>query len=52
MTTYEYSGGCNCLPACTVVQYDVEVSPSNYEWKEMYRALQIPVFNTEESVFH
>lgn len=30
---------CNCLPACTSISYDTEISQSTYEWKNFYKAL-------------
>ncbi|XP_037031900.1 pickpocket protein 28-like [Bradysia coprophila] len=30
---------CNCLPACTSISYDTEISQSSYEWKNFYKAL-------------
>lgn len=31
--------GCNCLPACTSINYDVELSPSKYNLAEFNRRL-------------
>lgn len=30
---------CNCLPACTSIAYDSEMSQDTYEWKNFFRAL-------------
>lgn len=30
---------CNCLPACTSISYDSEISQAPYEWKKFFRAI-------------
>lgn len=37
---------CNCLPACTSISYDTEISQATYEWKNYFHALN---FTDEES---
>lgn len=32
-------GGCNCLPACTSISYDSEISQAKYEWERYFHAL-------------
>ncbi|XP_077285510.1 pickpocket protein 28-like [Arctopsyche grandis] len=34
----DYVKDCNCLPACTVIGYDVEVSQADYNWKKVYES--------------
>lgn len=37
---------CNCLPACTSIGYDSEISQATYEWANYFRALN---FTSEEA---
>lgn len=37
---------CNCLPACTSISYDSEISQARYEWQSYFRALN---FSEHES---
>lgn len=37
---------CNCLPACTSLSYDAEISQATYEWKNYFRALN---FTSDEA---
>lgn len=30
--------GCNCLPACTSITYDAEISQANFDWVSLYTA--------------
>lgn len=30
---------CNCLPACTSVQYDAQLSQTLFDWKERFKWL-------------
>lgn len=39
-------GSCNCLPACTSISYDSEISQATYEWKKYFGALN---FSSEAS---
>lgn len=32
---------CNCLPACTSISYDSEITQATYEWKNYFRALNV-----------
>lgn len=34
---------CNCLPACTSIKYDAEISQAPYDWKNLFKA-----FNTSD----
>lgn len=31
--------GCNCLPSCTTISYDIETSQANYDYKKLFLAL-------------
>lgn len=35
--------GCNCLPACTSITYDAEISQAEFDWKEMFNAYKSPI---------
>lgn len=37
---------CNCLPACSSIQYDAEVSQSNLNIEEYYKSIN-PVYEKE-----
>lgn len=32
--------GCNCLPSCTSIAYDAEISQAKFDWKATFRALE------------
>lgn len=34
--------GCNCLPACTSITYDAEISQAPFDWNEMLAAHNSP----------
>lgn len=34
--------GCNCLPSCTSISYDAEISQAAYDWKHVLKGLNIP----------
>ncbi|XP_058837402.1 pickpocket protein 28-like [Topomyia yanbarensis] len=34
---------CDCLPACTSVQYDAEISQADFDWKNLFRAYKSPL---------
>lgn len=34
-------GDCNCLPACTSISYDSEISQATYEWKNYVAAVNV-----------
>ncbi|XP_058827730.1 pickpocket protein 28-like [Topomyia yanbarensis] len=38
-----YRTGCNCLPSCTSVQYDAEITQNDFEWVRWVRALKVDV---------
>ena len=31
-------GECDCLPSCTSIQYDAEISQADYDWKEVFQS--------------
>ncbi|XP_055708837.1 pickpocket protein 28-like [Phlebotomus papatasi] len=33
---------CNCLPACTSIAYDAEISQTDMDWDKLFEALEIP----------
>lgn len=35
--------GCNCLPACTSVTYDAEISQASFDWKSLFIAYKNPL---------
>lgn len=37
--------GCNCLPACTSILYDAEVSQAKFNWLDTFSAQRINVSN-------
>lgn len=37
--------GCNCLPACSSISYDAELSFAKYELREYYRAKNLNYVN-------
>ncbi|XP_055528659.1 pickpocket protein 28-like [Wyeomyia smithii] len=34
---------CDCLPACTSVQYDAEISQADFDWKNLFRSFKQPI---------
>uniref|UniRef100_A0A182SYF3 Pickpocket n=1 Tax=Anopheles maculatus TaxID=74869 RepID=A0A182SYF3_9DIPT len=36
----DYRAKCNCLPACTSVQYDAEISQADLDWKSLFAAFR------------
>lgn len=30
--------GCNCLPSCTSITYDAEISQANFDWVSLFTA--------------
>lgn len=34
--------GCNCLPACTSIAYDAEISQAKFDWVSLFNALLSP----------
>ncbi|XP_063709864.1 pickpocket protein 28 [Culicoides brevitarsis] len=34
---------CNCLPACTSIQYDVETSQARFNWEDLFKAYKNPL---------
>ncbi|XP_065075657.1 pickpocket protein 28-like [Ochlerotatus camptorhynchus] len=37
---------CNCLPACTSMQYDAEITQTDFDWLKWIQALKVPLENT------
>lgn len=35
--------GCNCLPACTSITYDAEISQARFDWAELFSAYNSPI---------
>lgn len=38
---------CNCLPACTSISYDSEISQATYEWKNYFQAINFSADDAE-----
>lgn len=36
----EMASRCNCLPSCTSINYDAEISQANYDWKQLLLAFE------------
>lgn len=34
---------CNCLPACTSIVYDAEISQADFDWKNLFIAYKNPI---------
>lgn len=34
---------CDCLPACTSIQYDAEISQATFDWKSLFVAYKSPL---------
>lgn len=34
---------CNCLPACTSISYEAELSQADFNWQELFKAYKNPV---------
>lgn len=34
---------CNCLPACTSITYDAEISQARYNWEDLFKAYKNPI---------
>uniref|UniRef100_A0A182FU38 Uncharacterized protein n=1 Tax=Anopheles albimanus TaxID=7167 RepID=A0A182FU38_ANOAL len=41
--TRDYRARCNCLPACTSIQYDAEISQADLDWKSLFAAYRTPL---------
>lgn len=35
--------GCNCLPACTSITYDAEISQARFDWISLFNAYKSPL---------
>lgn len=35
--------GCNCLPACTSITYDAEISQAKFDWISLFNAYKNPL---------
>lgn len=38
--TQKNTGKCNCLPACTSLNYNAETSQADFNWKELFKAFK------------
>lgn len=34
---------CNCLPSCTSINYDAEISQADFDWKKVFMAYNNPL---------
>lgn len=34
---------CNCLPACTSITYDAEISQARFNWEDLFKAYKNPI---------
>lgn len=34
---------CNCLPACTSITYDAEISQADFDWESLFLAYKNPL---------
>lgn len=34
---FEVQNNCNCLPSCVTLDYEVELSQSEWDWREMIK---------------
>ncbi|XP_039443656.1 pickpocket protein 28-like [Culex pipiens pallens] len=41
--SYDFRAKCDCLPACTSVQYDAEISQADFNWKNLFMAYKSPL---------
>ncbi|KAL9702139.1 hypothetical protein quinque_005657 [Culex quinquefasciatus] len=41
--SYDFRAKCDCLPACTSVQYDAEISQADFNWKNLFMAYKSPM---------
>lgn len=39
----EVSSQCNCLPACTSIEYEAETSQASYDWNALFTAFKYNV---------
>lgn len=39
----EVSEKCQCLPACTSIEYEAETSQADYDWRAIYRAYRLNI---------
>ncbi|XP_019525011.3 pickpocket protein 28-like [Aedes albopictus] len=37
---------CNCLPACTSIQYDAEITQTDFDWQKWSQAIELPLNST------
>lgn len=48
----EKGKGCNCLPACTSISYDAEISQSPFDFVSMYNAFKSPLDEFPGYIFY
>lgn len=42
---------CNCLPSCTSISYDTEISQANFEFEKVFKALGFDSSIVSGSIF-
>lgn len=47
-STSDDSPDCNCLPVCTSIKYDTEVSQSDFDFKSLFEAYESPMDDYEQ----
>ncbi|XP_045500213.1 pickpocket protein 28-like [Colias croceus] len=43
---------CECLPACTSIEYEAETSQADYDWMAIFRAHHIPADNIDPDLLY
>ncbi|KAL0821734.1 hypothetical protein ABMA28_005159 [Loxostege sticticalis] len=43
---------CQCLPACTSIEYEAETSQANFDWKALSRANKVPISKADEDMLY
>ncbi|XP_055599041.1 pickpocket protein 28-like [Uranotaenia lowii] len=41
--SFDFRAKCDCLPACTSVQYDAEISQADFNWEQLFLAYKSPL---------
>lgn len=44
----ESSSNCNCLPVCTAIKYETEISHSDFDFKSLFEAYGSPMEELKE----
>ncbi|XP_065086994.1 pickpocket protein 28-like [Ochlerotatus camptorhynchus] len=42
-SSYDFRAKCDCLPSCTSVQYDAEISQADFNWRDLFLAYKSPL---------